>query len=65
MLAVVPGESVPNTEELFIGRDAAGGSFFAGAIDELEIFRRALGLSELASIFNADVSGKCRCVDAW
>jgi hypothetical protein len=34
--------------------------FFKGVIDEVEIFKRALGASEIQAIFRADTAGKCK-----
>jgi len=65
-----PGGTIPdtsNTEPLVIaGLDAPlpgcppDASFFAGRIDELEIFDRPLGLAEIQSIYNAGSGGKCK-----
>lgn len=51
-----------NTAPLQIGRRAAsmGGGFFPGALDELEIFKRALTVAELNNIYRAGPAGKCR-----
>jgi hypothetical protein len=50
-----------NTLPLHIGTNsAADGSFFAGVIDELELFNRALTQEEIQSLVNADSTGKCR-----
>jgi len=38
----------------------ASTSFFAGRIDEVSLYNRALATNELAAIFNAGSSGKCR-----
>lgn len=40
--------------------DVAAGSRFSGLIDEVEIFNRALSLTELQSIYNAGSLGKCK-----
>ena len=46
-----PGNGFPNDQ-------------FNGSIDEVELFNRALDITEIQSIFNADSGGKCgpRCV---
>jgi hypothetical protein len=50
-----------NTLPLHIGTNsAADGNFFAGVIDELELFNRALTQDEIQSLVNADSTGKCR-----
>ncbi|MDX6694381.1 MAG: hypothetical protein QOF02_1984 [Blastocatellia bacterium] len=46
-----------NTFPLTIGGGAAD---FNGAVDELEIFNRALSQSEIQAIVNADSAGKCQ-----
>lgn len=40
--------------------EAEGLGYFDGLIDEVEIFTRALGASELQAIFNAGSAGKCK-----
>jgi hypothetical protein len=47
------------TAPLTIG-EAEGLGYFDGLIDEVEIFTRALGASELQAIFNAGSAGKCK-----
>jgi hypothetical protein len=44
------------------GPDNSGGGFvpFSGAIDELEIYNRALSTAEIQSIFAAGANGKCK-----
>lgn len=51
-----------NQSSLFVGAGTLPGpnGFFRGAIDEVEIFRRALTVSEVASLWNAQQSGKCK-----
>lgn len=69
---VRPG-SLANDGRLLIGRshwDFAPGTpphFFDGRIDEVEIFRRALGASEIAALYEAGPGGKCkdRCHVPW
>ncbi len=48
------------TSNLRIGSGFLGGRFFNGAIDEVEIFDRALSASEIQAIFDAGAAGKCR-----
>ena len=44
-----------------IGRRATGGgNYFPGAIDEVEVFNRALNAGEVQTIYNAGSVGKCR-----
>ncbi len=40
--------------------DSLGGRTFAGAMDEVEIFNRALAATEIQAIYNAANYGKCR-----
>jgi hypothetical protein len=47
---------------LTIAQAHQGQSFFAGLIDELSIYNRALSDSEIAAIYNAGSSGKCAAV---
>jgi hypothetical protein len=47
-----------STLPLFIGQGADG--VFSGAIDELEIFKRALSSAEIYAIYNAGSFGKCK-----
>jgi hypothetical protein len=53
------------TNDLLIGkaeRTGFGGtSYFKGAIDEVELFSRALSLDEIMKIYNAKTAGKCKC----
>ncbi|MFL6230449.1 MAG: LamG-like jellyroll fold domain-containing protein [Pyrinomonadaceae bacterium] len=58
----VEATSAPvNSLPLHIGaNDAADGNFFAGQIDEVELFNRALDRSEIQSLVDADFLGKCR-----
>jgi len=55
----------PNTNvSVLIGRNnptvSFAGDFFKGAIDELELFDRALTPTEIQSLFDAQSAGKCR-----
>jgi concanavalin A-like lectin/glucanase superfamily protein/K319-like protein len=52
--------SINPTSNLQIGSGFSGGRFFEGAIDEVEIFDRALSASEIQAIFDAGSAGKCR-----
>jgi Concanavalin A-like lectin/glucanases superfamily len=58
------GSIVPSTQgSLFIGQDEGGfgdEERFEGLIDELEIYRRALSAEEVAAIFSAGGTGKCK-----
>jgi hypothetical protein len=47
---------------VYIGSEAGDGTgrYFPGLIDEVEIFNRALSDTEVAAIYNAGASGKCR-----
>ena len=52
-----------NNAKLFVGRQqpAHGGTnLFAGCLDELEFFKRALTDAEIHSIWAADSAGKCK-----
>lgn len=53
-----------NNLPLRIGADQAGASRFSGAIDEVELFNRALGAAELLAIYNAGAAGKCKTAGA-
>ncbi|MGD9765701.1 MAG: LamG-like jellyroll fold domain-containing protein [Candidatus Binatia bacterium] len=55
--------SVANDGDLLIARSEIGGAFFAGWIDELEVFDRALDAAEVNRIFAAGAAGKCRALD--
>ncbi|HVS81721.1 MAG TPA: LamG-like jellyroll fold domain-containing protein [Pyrinomonadaceae bacterium] len=48
-----------NGSPVDLGRTESG-NYFKGLIDELEIFNRALGATEVANIYNASFAGKCR-----
>jgi len=55
--------SLDNSGKLEIGvREASlgGGSFFKGALDEVEIFNKALGAGEVLSLYQAGSAGKCK-----
>ena len=60
-------DTPPEAGVNYIGasRDGLGGTFrllgmFAGGIDEVEFFRRALAPDEIRAIFMADAAGKCK-----
>jgi PKD repeat protein len=50
--------TLSNTSVLRIGADIRP-AYFAGTIDEVQIFRRALSAAELVSIYHAKTAGKC------
>lgn len=53
--------TVSENGDLFIGRYYSGsGGNFAGVIDELTLYNRALAAGEIQSIFNANTAGKCK-----
>jgi hypothetical protein len=58
--------SVTNAHPLRLGRRSdANGGFFAGRIDEVELFSRELTAAEIAALFLAGAQGKCKpgCAD--
>jgi hypothetical protein len=57
-----PAGSVNNTLSLLIARSRRYPTMGDFVIDELEIFKRALDPSEIQSIFNAGLAGKCKCI---
>lgn len=66
-VTVLPGfagsGSLTNTEKLLIGAQEPSASptgFWSGAIDEVEVFNRALTAEEIAKIYGAGAGGKCR-----
>jgi hypothetical protein len=58
--------SLSNSANLYIGASHTL-DYFDGEIDEVEIFRRALGASEIFDIYNAERAGKCKdsCHIPW
>jgi hypothetical protein len=55
--------SLSNNEPLTIAVRSAsegGGGHFNGCLDEIEIFQRALSVTEMRNIFNSGSLGKCR-----
>jgi uncharacterized repeat protein (TIGR01451 family) len=55
-----PTGSVSNSKTMWIGELRPPGARCEIAIDELEIFNRALAQSEVQGIYNAGSAGKCR-----
>jgi hypothetical protein len=53
--------SFSNSAPLLIGRHATSGGYWPGALDEIEIFNRALAEEELLSILGSGFVGKCPC----
>jgi len=54
-------QSLSNTTSLQLGKATTGGSEnFKGALDEFELFRKALSAAEVLSLYNAGTTGKCR-----
>jgi len=57
-------QSISNAFPFTIGkRSDAGGGFWDGEIDELELFNRELSAAEVAALLDAGGEGKCKCVD--
>ncbi len=56
----VEGAMTPTTSPLRIGGNAIWGEYFAGQIDEVRIYNRALSATEIQGDQNAPVSGPCR-----
>jgi hypothetical protein len=53
------GDLIPETRyDLIIGSRPSS-AFFAGAIDEFSLYRRALGTNEIKSMYDAGSAGKC------
>ena len=51
------------TYDLYLGTRSSGGgvgSFFAGSMDEVSLYSRALSDTEILAIYSADTSGKCK-----
>jgi hypothetical protein len=64
LISYAPGTIEPGTLGLNIGHDPAaiqegGDRFFAGAIDEVDVFSRALAPTEIQTIYAAGTAGKC------
>ncbi len=49
-----------NSARLEIGRITPGHNYFNGAIDEVELFNRALDAGEVSDLWNAGANGKCK-----
>jgi len=49
-----------NSAPLEIGESGTCGQMFAGMIDEVSIYSRALSAAEVAAIYNAGAAGKCK-----
>ncbi len=47
------------TADLWIGRRPGYGVYYAGLLDELSLYNRALGQNEIQGIYNAGGAGKC------
>lgn len=58
------GNTANNSLPLWIGATRVPGPKGEIAIDELEIFNRALSAGEIQAINNAGSAGKCKCVQA-
>ncbi len=49
-----------NSTDLLLGSYAGASAFLDGLVDEVELFNRALAPSEIAAIFSAGKTGKCK-----
>lgn len=57
------GSFTPQTSyDLYLGSRPPGSSRYVGQMDEVEIFNRALDITEIAAIYNAGSAGKCKPV---
>jgi hypothetical protein len=54
--------SLDNSADLWIGARHAVPvvTYFPGCLDEVEIFKRALGTNEIAAMYHAGSAGKCK-----
>ena len=52
-----------NQADFLIGNRVGLFSFFAGLVDEVSVFDRALNVSEIRAIFQAGIAGKCKDKD--
>ena len=59
----VIGDAHPGLDNFRIGGRQVASQFFAGLIDEVDVFDRALTDSEVQAIFNAGTGGKCLVAD--
>ena len=50
----------PNGQPLLIGNSSSGAEYFLGAVDEVELFNRVIGPTEVAAIYAAGPAGKCK-----
>ena len=55
-----PFTSIVSTKTLRIGSGWQGGRYFKGAVDEVQLFDRALSTAEVQAIHAADSAGLCR-----
>ena len=58
--ALTPTGSFDNTLDLLIGAPHSPGIVSETALDEIELFNRALTTNELSALFTADSAGKCK-----
>lgn len=55
--------AIDNQANLILGKNVQTSTFYLGAMDELEFFKRALTKPELDAIFLAGSAGKCKTAD--
>ena len=55
----VPAGSITNALPMLLGATRVSSEFCEFAMDEPELFNRALSAAEVQSIYNADWAGKC------
>jgi hypothetical protein len=55
----VTGAILPTSNPLIIGGEASGPWDFAGKVDEVSLYNRALSATEIQAIYNAGIAGKC------
>jgi hypothetical protein len=60
---VPPAGTMTNTLPMWIGEIRVPGARCEIAIDELELFNRALAQQEVQDIYNAGSAGKCKCIE--
>jgi hypothetical protein len=56
----VTGLIVPTSNPFLIGSETSGPWAFAGLVDEVSLYNRALSAAEIQSIYNASTAGKCQ-----
>ena len=56
----IMGSTATAGDSLFIGYNTINSDRYAGIIDEVELFNRALTESEIQDIYNAGAAGKCK-----